>query len=38
MGLFDWGIIVIAVIALTILIVCLLSTWMAFEESVGPTF
>ena len=37
MRVFDWGIIVIALIALTILIVCLLSTWMAFEKSIGPT-
>ena len=34
----NLGIIVIALIALTILIVCLLSTWMAFEKSIGPTF
>ena len=38
MRVFDWGIIVIALIALTIVIVCLFSTWMAFEKSVGPTF
>ena len=37
MGVFDWGIIVIALIALTIVIVCIFSTWMAFEKSVGPT-
>ena len=34
----NLGIIVIALIALTILIVCLLSTWMAFEKSIGLTF
>jgi hypothetical protein len=38
MGVFDWGIIVIALIALTIVIMCIFSTWMAFEKSVGPTF
>ena len=38
MRVFDLGIIVIALIALTILIMCLFSTWMAFEKSVGPTF
>ena len=38
MGVFDWGIIVIALIALMILIVCLFSTWMAFEKSLGLTF
>src|SRR5262249_10095501 len=31
-------IIVVALIALTILIVCLFSTWMAFEKSLGLTF
>jgi hypothetical protein len=38
MGVFDVGIIVIALIALTILIMCVFSTWIAFEKSIGPTF
>ena len=37
MRVFDLGIIVVALIALTILIVCLFSTWMAFEKSIGLT-
>ena len=37
MRVFDLGIIVIALIALTILIMCLLSAWMAFGKSIGPT-
>ena len=37
MRVFDLGIIVIALIALTILIMCLLSAWMAFEKSIGLT-
>jgi hypothetical protein len=36
MRVFELGIMVVALIALTILIVCLFSAWMAFEESLGP--
>jgi hypothetical protein len=36
MRVFELGIIVVALIALTILIVCSFSAWMAFEESLGP--
>ena len=38
MRVFELGIIVVALIALTILIVCLFSVWMAFEKSLGPAF
>jgi hypothetical protein len=37
MWVFELGVIVVALIALTILIVCLFSAWMAFEKSLGPT-
>jgi len=36
MRVFELGIIVVALIALTILIVCLFSAWVAFEKSLGP--
>jgi len=35
MRVFELGVIVVALIALTILIVCLFSAWMAFEKSLG---
>ena len=35
MRVFELGVIVGALIALTILIVCLFSAWMAFEKSLG---
>jgi hypothetical protein len=38
MRIFNLGIIVIALIILTILIERLSSTWMAFEKSLGLTF
>jgi len=35
MRVFELGVIVVALIALTILIVCLFRAWMAFEKSLG---
>jgi len=36
MRVVELGVIVVALIVLTILIVCLFSAWMAFEKSLGP--
>jgi hypothetical protein len=38
MRVFNLGVIVVALIALTILIQWILTAWMAFEKSIGPTF
>ena len=38
MRVFNLEVIVIALIVLTILIVCLSATWMAFEKSLARTF
>jgi hypothetical protein len=36
MRVFELGVVVVALIVLTILIVCFFSAWMAFEKSLDP--
>jgi hypothetical protein len=38
MRVFEFGIIVVALIVLTILIMCLFCAWTAFEKSLGSSF
>jgi hypothetical protein len=38
MRVYDLGIIVVALIALTILMMCLFNAWMAFEKSLAHAF